>query len=409
VTFDAVSWTLLGERLPSGFLPAAFQSDWAQAPAAPRAAAAKAAAAILREKGLLNSADQVDHHLRHVLVRFGLPVLRVGVRGWFADRTTLSEIAVGPGYGVSLTRLLRIEQVPEAGPLLRDSGLGVELALFPPEELLSRVWRIAPAPIQEAEPAPELPAENVVMKWPEGLGMVESLARAHRRAATAAGPSAPLPPRGARSRGSGRSDSAARDRPQTFGAAGRNGWEDIPATLVDIGAGKQTSFQVTLTVHAARSLGGGRPAAHHARNPQRIRVPCGTWHGTWLTAGSRLVALRSQNGSTPADRNVTVSFPCRNSFDKEHFPGRENSPGRRAQGRRRRPQAQSVSEKREIRFVNTDGPQMYTDLALGVSGALGRQQLLWTAAATETARQRLAQEERSEHDHAGEEGQGHAD
>ncbi|MDQ1294522.1 MAG: hypothetical protein QG608_2406 [Actinomycetota bacterium] len=405
LTFDAVSWTLLGERLPSGFLPAVFQSDWTQAPAAPRAAAAKAAAAILREKGLLNSADQVDHHLRHVLVRFGLPVLRVGVRGWCADRTALSEIAVGPGYGVSLTRLLRIEQVPETGPLLRDSGLGVELALFPPEELLSRVWRIAPDPIQEAEPAPELPAENVVMKWPEGLGMVESLARAHRRAATATGPTASQPPHRARGRRSGRNDSTTRDRPPAFGSAGRNGWEDIPTTLVDIGAGKQASFQVTLTAHAARSLGDPRPAAR-ARSPQRIRIPCGTWHGTWLTAGSRLVALRSQRGSTPVDRNVTVSFPCRSSFDKEHFPGRENSPGRRPRGRGRRPQARPASEEREVRFVNTDGPQLYTDLALGVSGALGRQQLLWAAAAAQTARQQLVQEERSEHDRSGEEGQG---
>jgi len=363
VTFDAVSWTLLGERLPSGLLPGIFQSGWAQTPAGKRSSAAKAATSALRETGMLDSTDQVEHGLKDVLVRFGLPLLRVGVRGWSADRTALSEIAVGPGYGISLTRLLRIGQGPEDRRVFHEAGVGVELALFPPQDLLSRVWRVVPAAIRGAEPAPELPVEDVVMKWPEGLGLVESLARAHRRTAV------PEPgvsrPRGHRRRGPGAA-------PPAPVIGDRTGWEDIPPTLVDVGEGMRAVFQVTLTVHATRFRAGGVSSVP-AEQRRRIRVPRGTWHGTWMTAGSRLVALRAQSGPVPSDRNVNIFFPSANDL----LPGRERGPGRRGRGKGRRSEARTVPEDRRIRFLNTDGSQLYTDLALGVSGALGRQQLLW--------------------------------
>jgi len=208
--------------------------------------------------------------------------LRVDVRAWSGDRAVFCHLAAEGDHGVALTRLDHVRH-GESGEMRVDRhGGGVEITVFEVQKLIPGVWRVVPPALREMERpkgSRAAPPHGVAVPWPDGLAAIEAHAEP--------GPTATATASAAAAGRGGHAPAQAWERRISLAAAdvlrAEMGWGELPPVLADLGAGITGVLEVTATVAAT-----GAPA---------VRI----WHGTWLSARGRLVAVRVEAGQGPDD------------------------------------------------------------------------------------------------------------
>ena len=267
LVLDVDALVRLRELLGGLPLPARFAPAWDRTADADRIALARAeATARLHASGLLvpppagsvaasgdGSPDQVHPAMRAALAAFAVAGLRVDVRSWAGDRAVVADLAVGTDAGVGLARLQRV-----TGDGTAEDALGVELAIFSPDEILAAIERLLPA--FAAPPADRAPIAPVRMTWPDGLALLDLL---------------------------GRQDSIGPDQLPVAREVlrillGSAGLSAVPALLDRLTGPLEAAVRITVSA------------------PGRTG-PDDIWFGYWLQCGGQLVALRAE----PTDPEVS--------------------------------------------------------------------------------------------------------
>ena len=276
-------WQVLQELLPGLRLPADFESQWDLLAGEDQVAAARAASlAHLRGRGLITAEDEPHPAMRTALAMFGMPALHVRVRSWDRDLAVLAELAVGPGSGVGLARLQRVETVGGRPAVVREGPL-VELSVFPASETLQAIRRTLPpiavpggperGPTRGSGPGPARAREPAMFApWEDALALADALARspAHDPDSTEA-----------------RLDSAVLEL-----LLEQAGLTEVPPILADVATSLTGAIEVTLVT----GTGAGR-----------IDLAAPTWLGRWLVAGDRIVGLTL--APAPPDPAATQAPP----------------------------------------------------------------------------------------------------
>lgn len=261
LVLDVDALIRLRELLGDVRLPARFTPTWDQTADADRITLARAeATARLRAGGLLVPAapaaptDRVHPSMRAALEAFAGAGLRVDVRSWAGDRAVVADLAVGIEAGVGLSRLQRI-----TGAGTAEDALGVELAVFTPDEILAAIERLLPAfGVNPTSPGLREQMEPVRMNWPEGLAVLDLL----RRQDSIGSDQVPL----------------AREVLRIL--LGSAGLAAVPPLLDRLTGPLEAAVRITISAH---------PRPEQDSRPE-------IWFGYWLQCGGQLVALRAEPG-----------------------------------------------------------------------------------------------------------------
>ena len=261
LVLDVDEWRVLKELLPQVRQPAGFAAQWGLLADADASAQARSLArARLAGRGLLVG-DAVSGPLADALTRFGEDPIQVRVRSWSGDRAVIAVLAVGGDAGVGLTRLQQVEVDEANRPRVVRDGLGVEISVFAPAEVVDVIWRMLPPAVTGAVVSSDAPGRGVSLEGEDLLALVEALQPA----------------------GGSTADGA-------FGAQvlrlllAQAGFAEVPAAVADLATRLSGAVEIT------------------------VAGPGQSWFGFWLLGGDRLVTL------TPGTRSVSRGEPVVDLF-----------------------------------------------------------------------------------------------